>query len=54
MDDFELRLKRIRLAKPPGDMKERIFASEPEGPRILAIFRRRVPLGWAALFAVLT
>ena len=54
MDDFELRLKRIPLAKPPGDMKERIFASEPGGPRVLAIFRSRVPLGWAAMFAVLT
>jgi hypothetical protein len=54
MDDFELRLKRIPLAKPPGDMKDRIFASEPGGPRVLAIFRRRVPLGWAAMFAVLT
>jgi hypothetical protein len=54
MDDFELRLKRIPLAKPPGDMKDRIFASEPGGPGVLAVFRRRIPLGWAALFAVLT
>ncbi|MHC4154657.1 MAG: hypothetical protein ACYST6_07015 [Planctomycetota bacterium] len=54
MDDFELRLKRIPLAKPPGDMKDRIFASEPGGPGVFAVFRRRVPLGWAAMFAVLT
>jgi len=54
MDDFELQLKRIPLAKPPGNLRERIFASEAGGPRILAILRRRVPLGWAAVFALLT
>jgi len=54
MEDFELQLKKVPLAKPPGNLKERIFASEPGRPRIIAVFRRRVPLGWAALFAVLT
>ncbi|MHC4665578.1 MAG: hypothetical protein ACYS9T_06425 [Planctomycetota bacterium] len=54
MEDFELRLKRISLAKPPGDMKDKIFASEPGGPKILAVFRHRIPLGWAAAFAILT
>jgi hypothetical protein len=54
MEDFELQLKRIPLAKPSGNLKERIFASEPSGSRIVAIFHRRVPLGWAAVFALLT
>ncbi|MHC4060999.1 MAG: hypothetical protein ACYSUC_07425 [Planctomycetota bacterium] len=54
MEDFELRLKRIPLVKPPGDMKEKIFASEPGRPRILGVFRHRIPLGWAAMFAILT
>jgi hypothetical protein len=54
MEDFELQLKKIPLAKPSGGVKERIFASEPGGLRIVGMFRRRIPLGWAALFAVLT
>ncbi|MHC4620613.1 MAG: hypothetical protein ACYTEQ_22935 [Planctomycetota bacterium] len=57
MEDLELRLRTIPLAKPPRDMKKRIFGTEPSGPRIFAIFRRRIPLGWAAalaLFAGLT
>jgi hypothetical protein len=52
MDDFELQLKRVALAKPPGDMKERIFGAEPSGPRIIGVFRRRIPLGWAAALAL--
>lgn len=54
MDDFELRLKRIPLAQPPGDMKARIFGSEPSGRRIMAYFGRRIPLSWAAVLALLT
>jgi hypothetical protein len=57
MEDLELRLRTIPLAKPPSDMKRKIFGAEPSGPRILAIFRRRISLGWAAalaLFAGLT
>jgi hypothetical protein len=33
-------------------MKRRIFGAEPSGPRMVAIFRRRIPLGWAALIAL--
>jgi len=52
MDDFELRLKKLPLAKPSSDMKRRIFGGEPSGPGIISIFRRRIPLGWAALIAL--
>lgn len=54
MEDFELRLKRIPLVRPPSDMKRKIFGTGPSGPRILAVFRHRIPLGWAAAFAILT
>jgi len=54
MDDFEIRLKRIPLAKPPRGMKKRIFDGKPSGLSIGAVLRRRVPLGWAALFAMAT
>jgi len=49
MDEFERRLKTIPLARPSRDAKSKIFGS---APGIFAIFRRRIPLGWAALFAV--
>jgi hypothetical protein len=54
MDDFELRLKSIPLAEPPKDMKRRIFGSRPGGSWFVGIFRRRIPVGWAAAFALAT
>ena len=52
MDDFELKLKRLQLAGPSEGLKVRIFHQEPSGPRIYDVFRVRVPLAWAALFAL--
>ena len=54
MDDFEARLKSVPLAKPSADIKRRIFGTEPGRSRLIGIFRRRIPLGWAAAFALLT
>jgi hypothetical protein len=53
MDDFEIQLKRLPLAKPSAGLKQRIFGPEKSGAGIAGFFRHRVPLGWAALFAVL-
>jgi hypothetical protein len=33
-------------------MKRRIFASGPSGPRVVEIFRHRIPVGWAAVLAL--
>ncbi|HUW20793.1 MAG TPA: hypothetical protein VMW16_15955 [Sedimentisphaerales bacterium] len=49
MDDFEFRLKTIALAKPPGQMKSRIFGDRPG---VVFILRRRIAIGWAAVFAI--
>ena len=54
MDDFEARLKSVPLAKPSADIKRRIFGTEPSRSRLIGIFRRRIPLGWAAAFALAT
>jgi hypothetical protein len=54
MDDFELRLKSVPLARPSEEMKRRIFGTGPGRPRITEVFRRRIPLGWAALIALFT
>lgn len=61
MDDFEARLKRLPLAKPSEDMRRRIFEDKP-GPLVfwqrqkrrwfVGLFRRRIPVGWAAVFAL--
>lgn len=52
MDDFEIRLKSVPLARPSPDMKTRIFGTGSSRPRLIDVFRRRIPLGWAALFAL--
>ena len=54
MEDFELQLRKIPLAKPSREVKERIFASEPGGLRIFSFLGRRIPLGWAAVLAIVT
>jgi len=54
MDDFETRLKRIPLAEPPVDLKKRIFGGGPKRFGILSFVRFRIPVGWAALFAIAT
>ncbi|MHC4636242.1 MAG: hypothetical protein ACYTBP_04700 [Planctomycetota bacterium] len=52
MDDFERKLKRLQLAEPSQGLKARIFDQEPRGLRVYDLFRVRVPLAWAALFAL--
>jgi hypothetical protein len=53
MEEFELQLKKLALASPSKDMKERIFGSEQRsGGGIVSLFRFRIPLGWAAVLAI--
>ena len=61
MDDFEARLKRLPLAKPSEGMRRRIFEDEPghlvfwrrqKREWFVGLFRRRIPVGWAAAFAL--
>jgi len=54
MDDFEMLLKSVPLARPSETMKKRIFGTGSDRPRIVEVFRRRIPLGWAAMFALFT
>ena len=54
MDDFELQLKSVPLAKPSQDIRRRIFGAAPSRPGLFDFFRSRVPLGWAATFALFT
>jgi len=54
MDDFELRLKSIALAKPSESMRTRIFGDGPVRLWFAGVFRRRIRLGWAAAFALMT
>ncbi len=54
MDDFERRLKMLPLAGPTEGMKRRIFGDRPGRLWFVEVFRRRIPLGWAAAFALLT
>lgn len=61
MDDFEAQLKRLPLARPSEGMRRRIFGAGPD-PLVfwqrqkrgwfVGVFRRRIPVGWAALFAL--
>jgi len=53
MEDFELQLKRLRLARPSKDMKERIFGRDQRSGGVVSLFRFRIPLGWAAVLVVL-
>lgn len=53
MDDFERRLKMLPLAGPTEGMKRRIFGDRPGRLWFVEVFRRRIPLGWAAAFALL-
>jgi len=54
MDDFETRLKRLPLAEPPVDLKKKIFGTGPKRFGTLSFVRFRIPVGWAALFALAT
>jgi len=52
MDDFEARLKSVPLARPSDAMKKRIFGMGAGRSKFIEAFRVRVPLAWAALFAL--
>ena len=52
MDDFERRLKMLPLAGPTEGMKRRIFGDRPGRLWFVEVFRLRIPLGWAAVFAL--
>ena len=52
MDNFELQLKKLALARPSKDMKDRIFGREQRSGGIVDLFRFRIPLGWAAVFVI--
>lgn len=54
MDDFELRLKSVPLAKPSAETKTRIFGPGPGRPMLIEIFQHRIPVGWAAVLALFT
>lgn len=54
MDEFEHRLKSIALAKPSEGVKRRVFGDRPSGSWFVWAFRQRIPLGWAAVFALIT
>jgi hypothetical protein len=53
MNDFETRLKCVPLAKPSRELKSRIFGAQAITPAIVRLLRFRVPLGWAAGFALM-
>jgi len=54
MDNFERKLKSLPLARPSRGLKNRIFGRTPGIGRFSGLFRQRITLGWAALFAVMT
>jgi len=52
MDEFESRLKGLALSKPSEDVKQGIFLDSSRRPMLMDVFYFRVPLAWAALFAL--
>ena len=54
MDAFENELKRVSLARPSGELRGRIFADGPQRSWFANVFSVRIPLGWAAAFALIT
>ena len=52
MDDFEAQLKTLPLARPPDGMRRRIFGDKRSEWWFVGVFRRRIPVGWAAVFAL--
>jgi len=53
MDNFENQLKQISLRKPSAQLRQRIFNEEIRSSEFTGFLARRIPLGWAALFALL-
>jgi hypothetical protein len=52
MDDFEKQLKQISLMKPSAQLRQRIFDEPTRSSWFAGFFARRIPLGWAAVFAL--
>jgi len=52
MDSFERRLKTVPLACPSAGLKRRIFQEGRRSVAVLRVFRRRISIGWAAMFAL--
>jgi hypothetical protein len=52
MDDMEKLLQQISLMKPTSSLRQRIFDEQARPSRFAGIFARRIPLGWAAVFAL--
>jgi len=54
MDTFESRLKRLSLAKPSDELRNRIFATSHGRPGLNHIAGIHIPLSWAAVIALIT
>ena len=54
MERFERELKRLPVSTPSPELKSRIFSAAPRANWLVAAFGRRIPLGWAAVFAMAT
>ena len=52
MDDMETLLKEISLMKPADSLRQRIFDEPARTSWLVGVFARRIPLGWAAVFAL--
>jgi len=52
MEDFENELKQISLMKPSPQLRQRIFDEQARPSWFTGLFARRIPLGWAAVFAL--
>jgi hypothetical protein len=52
MEELEAKLRQLPLAKPSGQLKQRIFAHQRSGIDFVSIFRIKVSLGWAAMLAL--
>jgi len=52
MEDFESKLKRVRLRAPSPELDERVLAQKPQRPVRISLAGRRVPFWLAAAAAV--
>ena len=53
MEDFEQKLKSLKISKLSKDLRNRIFPQESKKQPLKWIFFRHISLGWAALFAII-
>jgi cytoskeletal protein RodZ len=52
MDDFEQKLKSLKISKPSEGLKNRIFSQRSKKQPIKWIFLKRISLGWATVLAI--